>query len=144
MLSRILVITCAVLLIALDFCIPYLSERFDSFTQSFSLIGGSVYLHMNITLYICDALGLCAIAALHILLRNISHEKVFVDSNTLCLRIISWACMLAGAALFLLGLRRASFWLPSFFCVMLGVVMRVLKNVFQEAVEIKTENDLTV
>lgn len=144
MLSRILVIACAVILIALDFCIPYLSEWYDGYSDSFSVIGGPMYLHMTVTLYICDTLGLCAIAALHMLLGNISRGKVFIERNTQCLRAISWACMLAGAAFFLLGFRRATFWLPSFFCFMLGLVMRVLKNVFEEAVEIKAENDFTI
>lgn len=32
----------------------------------------------------------------------------------------------------------------AFFAVMLGLVIRVLKNVFEKAVELKSENDFTI
>jgi hypothetical protein len=34
--------------------------------------------------------------------------------------------------------------LPAFAAIMFGLIMRVLKNVFEEAVEIKSENDFTI
>ena len=61
-----------------------------------------------------------------------------------CLRGISWACMLAGCAFAVLGLWRFLSIMPAFAAVMFGLVMRVLKNVFEEAVEIKSENDFTI
>jgi hypothetical protein len=34
--------------------------------------------------------------------------------------------------------------MPAVVVLMLGLVMRVLKNVFEKAVEIKSENDFTI
>ncbi|MDD7184432.1 MAG: DUF2975 domain-containing protein [Oscillospiraceae bacterium] len=73
-----------------------------------------------------------------------NREKVFIEQNTLCLRRISWACMLAGTAFLVLGLWRFIFLLAGFLAIMFGLIMRVLKNVFEKAVEIKSENDFTV
>lgn len=52
--------------------------------------------------------------------------------------------MLAGCAFFILGLLRFIFMTAAFFAVMLGLVIRVLKNVFEKAVELKSENDFTI
>ena len=52
--------------------------------------------------------------------------------------------MLAGAAFLILGIWRFVFIFPAFMAVMFGLIMRVLKNVFEKAVEIKTENDFTI
>jgi hypothetical protein len=109
------------------------------------LLGGmNIVLPVCAVLYVCEAFALAAMAALHILLRNIARDEVFVVQNTKCLRAISWDCMLAGCVFFVLGLWRILFWLPAFFIVMFGLILRVLKNVFEQAVEIKTENDFTV
>ena len=43
-----------------------------------------------------------------------------------------------------MALWRYLFFLPAFFAVMFGLIMRVLKNVFEQAVEIKSENDFTI
>lgn len=99
---------------------------------------------MCIVIYVCLAFALSALAALHILLSNINSGKVFIPQNTRCLRLISWACMLAGAALVVLGLWRFVFLFAALLAVMVGLVMRVMKNVFEKAVEIKSENDFTI
>lgn len=52
--------------------------------------------------------------------------------------------MLAGTAFLVLGLWRFIFLLAGFLAIMFGLIMRVLKNVFEKAVEIKSENDFTV
>lgn len=108
------------------------------------LLSGSVTVPMCIVIYVCLAFALSALAALHILLSNINSGKVFIPQNTRCLRLISWACMLAGAALVVLGLWRFVFLFAALLAVMVGLVMRVMKNVFEKAVEIKSENDFTI
>lgn len=52
-----------------------------------------------------------------------------------------YAC---GVAFFVLGLWRFVFMLAGFVAVMFGLIMRVLKNVFEKAVDIKSENDFTI
>ncbi|SDA09901.1 Protein of unknown function [Ruminococcus sp. YE71] len=143
-LSRILVTTFSVLIFMLTFFVPFFAQWYDEASQGMGLIGGSIVVPTIITLYICEGFAVWALVSLHILLRNIDRGEIFIVQNTSCLRSISWACMLAGCAFAMMGLWRYLFALPAFAAVMLGLIMRVLKNVFEQAVEIKSENDFTI
>lgn len=81
---------------------------------------------------------------LHRLLRNISEEEVFIQENVRSLRIMSW-CLMAAALVYLVGS------LFDWYLVVLaaaaafvGLILRVVKNVFAQAVELKNENDFTI
>lgn len=144
-LSRILTAAFTALIFMLTFFVPFVADWYRDVSDGLGFLGGaSVYLPTMITLYVCEVLALAAVGALHVLLKNISAEKVFIPQNTACLRIISWACMLAGLSFFVMGLWRVLFWLPAFFAAFFGLIMRVLKNVFEQAVELKSENDFTI
>lgn len=144
-LSRILTTAFTALILMLSFCVPTFARWYDGFSVGYGLLGRfGVFLPVCVGLYVCELFALAAMAALHILLRNISKGEVFTKQNTGCLRAISWACMLAGCIFFIMGLWRVMFWLIAFFAVMFGLIMRVLKNVFEQAVEIKSENDFTI
>ena len=144
MLSRILAAAFTAFLVMLAFFVPYIAEWLEEVSDGLGIIGGRIYLPSMIIMYICDALGMWAIVELHILLHNITLNKIFVSQNTSYLRGISWACMLAGCAFAVMGLWRFLAVLPAFAAIMFGLIMRVLKNVFEEAVEIKSENDFTI
>ena len=78
------------------------------------------------------------------LLFNIKKDKIFIAANTKYLRRISWCCF-AVAFITLVG---GIFYIP-FSCIAIaaafvGLMLRVVKNVMQNAVEIKTENELTI
>lgn len=86
-----------------------------------------------------------ALVRLYALLRNIGKEKVFTAANTAHIRAVSWCCW-AAALILLVG---------SFSCHLVvlvlslaaafaGLVLRVMKNVFAEAVAIKEEHDYTI
>ena len=81
---------------------------------------------------------------LHRLLRNISEEEVFIQENVRSLRIMSW-CLMAAALVYLVGS------LFDWYLVVLaaaaafvGLILRVVKNVFAQAVELKNEKDFTI
>ena len=88
-----------------------------------------------------------AAAALYMmnrLLANIKREEVFTEKNTGYLRGMSWCCLAAGL-IFLIS----SFYYPAFFAlcaaaVFMALILRVIKNVFAQAEEIKKENDYTI
>ncbi len=143
-LSRILVTAFTALLVLIIFSVPFFAVWYDGASEGYGLISGSIVIPTCIILYICDALAFAAVVALHILLRNISVDRIFDTQNTKCLRIISWACIFAGFAFVVLGLWQMMCFIPAFFAIMFGLIMRVLKNVFEQAVEIKCENDFTV
>ncbi len=78
------------------------------------------------------------------LLWNISCGNVFLVCNVAILRRLSWYCIIAGLIFFVSGF----FYLPFFFlsiaAAFIGLILRVVKNVFSEAVALKDENDYTI
>ena len=146
-LSRILTFAAAFVAVFVAFFIPTMSEWYktEMTAEAESIFQrSSMYLPMCITLYVCDALALAALWNLNKLLSNIGKDEVFVEKNTHCLRRISWICMGAGAALIVFGMWSIIFMGCGMWAVMFGLIMRVLKNVFEKAVEIKSENDFTI
>jgi len=96
--------------------------------------------------YLIIAVLCVLLVFLYKLLDNISKKKVFEKQNTNMLRLISWCCFLAAALLFVWG--SLSFveivFVAGFTIGFLGLVLRILKNVFEEAVSMKDENDYTI
>jgi hypothetical protein len=102
----------------------------------------------NLLLFLCYACCVPALAALFFLDRllvSIARGEVFTAKNVRALRVISWCCfgealILAAAAwnfaLLLFALSVAA--------AFIGLILRVVKNVIDAAVLIKTENDLTI
>ncbi|MBO5448699.1 MAG: DUF2975 domain-containing protein [Ruminococcus sp.] len=144
MLSRILVAGLFFLLCVLVICIPFIAKWFDAISVGKGLIKGSVTVPVCIMLYICDIFAFAAVISLNRLLGNINRDSVFTEENTRCLRIISWSCVFAGITFAVFSVWRFEFLFAAFFACFLGLVMRVLKNVFEKAVEIKSENDFTI
>ena len=78
------------------------------------------------------------------LLANISREKVFISQNTGCLRGLSWCCSAAAFIFFASGFYYPSFLALCVAALFMALVLRVVKNVFAQAAEIKRENDYTI
>ena len=81
---------------------------------------------------------------LHLLLRRIGRSEIFCAGNTSLLRRISWYCFAVGVICF-----ASMFYYPPFLFIagsaaFMGLIVRVVKNVFEEADRIKTENDYTI
>lgn len=85
-----------------------------------------------------------ALWCLRLLLRNIGEEAVFVPENVSYLRTLSWCCIAAGGICFVSSLYYTPFLLIAAAAAFLGLILRVVKNVFAKAVEIKMENDYTI
>ena len=85
-----------------------------------------------------------ALCFLYRMLKNISRGDIFSGENVQCLRILSWSCFLAAV----ICLISAAYYLPfGFLAAMtgfMGLILRVVKNVFAEAVALKQENDYTI
>ena len=94
--------------------------------------------------YICLPAALAALYSLIRLLKNILDGEIFIHGNVLHLRLLSWYC----AAVALITLAAGYFYLPFYLVGLAAVfftrILRVIKNVFAAAIEIKTENELTV
>lgn len=78
------------------------------------------------------------------LLRNIGAGAVFIAENTSILRCISWCCIAAGLVYLASALYYMPFLVLSAAAAFVGLLLRVVKNAFAEAVCIKDENDYTI
>ena len=79
------------------------------------------------------------------LLLLVRDHLVFTDKAVSCLRTISWCCFIE-AALCLITARVffPAHYAAAFVAGFLGLVLRVVKNVIEEAVALKAENDFTI
>lgn len=78
------------------------------------------------------------------LLHNIRGNQVFVRSNVVILRRLSWYCMAAAVVCIFGGLVYLGFSMVGAIAAFIGLILRVVKNVFAQAVELKDENDYTI
>lgn len=95
-------------------------------------------------LYLCSVPGYWMLYSLHCLLRNIQTARVFLPVNIKLLRHISWCCFAACG----ICLCCTPIW-PSLFLVataaaFVGLIVRIVKNVFEQALRMKDELDFTV
>ena len=81
---------------------------------------------------------------LYRMIGRIGEEQIFSDENVSCLRLISWMCF-AVAVICLISTAYYIFFLIIAACAaFMGLLIRVIKNVFVRAGEIKEENDYTI
>lgn len=78
------------------------------------------------------------------LLHRIRRGEVFTEQSVAQLRGVSWCCLLAGGLFVLLGIYFPLSFAVAFVALFVGLCLRVVKNVLEEAVVLKSENDLTV
>lgn len=81
---------------------------------------------------------------LFFLLQNIQKGIIFSKDNLEYLRRISWACLFAGIFLLLAGLYQWIFIILSAMVGFFGLLMRVIKNMLNDAIRLKEENDYTI
>lgn len=151
LLTQAIVRICYVLLGAAVIVLPFLIKEYDSYNRINMLSELGKYVMGPF--YAIVPAGYVALICIDKLLINIKREIVFDNKNIKLLRIISWSCFYAaivciisfilisitfnygiGIGLILLA-AGAGF---------MGLVVRVVKNIFEAAIKIKDENDLTI
>ncbi len=104
----------------------------------------SLYISLLVTLYSAVVPCLTLLICLERLLVNIQRDNVFIDHNVTLLRVISWCCFAISLIFAVFGF----YYLLSLFIAIaaafFGLIIRVIKNIFDKAIAIKTENDFTV
>lgn len=79
------------------------------------------------------------------LLLLVRQRQVFTDQAVSCLRTISWCCFIEAGLFVATGVLFFGIDLVlAFVAGFLGLVLRVVKNVIEEAVALKAENDFTI
>ena len=150
--SLVLSKVCVVLLGAADLAVmggcPWILQWLLGYSQSagtrFQSASTQFTVFFYITIYAGGLLALLVLYHLLRLLNNIGRGDVFVDENVVRLRYISWLCGLAAV----LAAVSAFYYVPwaalavaaAFMCV----IVRVIKNVMAEAVEMRQEMNYTI
>lgn len=108
--------------------------------------------------YLELAVAYFAVTLLLLLLRQIRRHAVFVEGNATILRALSYGCFIETFFFTVEGLAVhfcelavlmrdffvAMLFLLAFACLLLGTVLRVVRNALTEGVFLKEENDYTV
>ncbi|OUN29961.1 DUF2975 domain-containing protein [Blautia sp. An81] len=141
LLTRVCVWLSAVALVLLCVSAPWL---FSWFIQKRLILPPQSRDYFLVTTYTVAVPAAVALYMMNRLLANIRKEEVFTEKNTRYLRGMSWCCLAAG----LIFLVSSFYYLPFFaLCaaaVFMALILRVIKNVFAQAEEIKKENDYTI
>lgn len=109
--------------------------------RNHGLQGGTVLLAC---LYLCSVPGYILLHGMHKLLRNLQNGRVFLPVNVALLRRISWCCFAAC----LICLAATPVWyslsIVAVAAGFVGLIVRIVKNVFEQAILMKDELDYTV
>lgn len=144
-LSIFLVRVLFVLIPLLMLCVPVITQWYDTvYGEGAGLLGGKVAVPLSICLYTAAVCGMVCLWELGKLLGSIQKEEVFTQENCKHLRVISWCCLLAALPFAVFGIWRSLSILIALAAAFFGLILRVLKNVFEKAVELKEENDYTI
>jgi len=132
----------ALLLLAIDiFCVPLVWALYHIAPILDRGFGPEPLI---LSVYLCSVPAWVALSCLFRLLQRIRKGIVFCAENIRSMRITAWCCM--AVALLCAG---AAFFHPLLLVVaaaaaLMGLIVRIVKNVFQQALEMKDELDFTV
>lgn len=104
--------------------------------------GGRVL--VMILAYMALAVVMLADGLLFWLLQRVRRGQVFTPTSVSLIRGVSWCCFLLCGVFCGLGFYFQLAFIVAIMAVFLGLCLRVVKNVIEEATHIKSENDLTV
>lgn len=104
--------------------------------------GGRIFVHIMAYVLLL-VVALADVLSIRLLLR-VRKGDVFTGKSVSLIRGISWCCILLCLAFALLGIYFQLALIMAFLALFLGICLRVVKNVIEEATLIKSENDLTV
>ena len=131
----------ALVLLALDVGIYWFARMF------FVVLRGKPWQYAAFTIasvYLCSVPAWLTLLSLWRLLWNLRRGAVFTEENVRLLRRVSWCCAVAAFLTALNGI----YYLPYIFVAVaegfMALIVRIVKNVFQEAAAMRSELDLTI
>lgn len=138
--SQVMVIIVFAALVAAAFLLPSMFR----FYLEIYMRPDWLFVPTMVNLYTALLPAFTADISLFFLLRRIRAGEVFCDENVRSLRIISWCCYAECVVFFAFGFYFLVAFAMAFACAFMGTILRVVKNSFEEAVELKRENDFTI
>lgn len=95
-------------------------------------------------LFGCSLPAYVLLYSMHILLKRVQHGSVFTPENVRLLRTVSLCCFLAALLCLVSGLRFPVLLVITVAAGFVGLIVQIVKNVFQQALCMKDELDFTV
>ncbi|HHU17103.1 MAG: DUF2975 domain-containing protein [Anaerovoracaceae bacterium] len=119
---------------------PYLVRSYVAYAMK----DPEIITPLIMTIIACAIPGLIALFSLDKLLTNIKMKEVFIEKNVRHLRVISWCSFAVSIVSLVSGFYYLPFLIISVAAAFFGLILRVVKNVIEQAVIIKNENDFTI
>ena len=144
--KRSIAITSALIKVAIVLCtaalflMPYAAKLYEQI----SFQRDNVTVPLLITFYVCAAFGFVILFVLNKLIKNIGSEKVFIDENVKLLKILSYCCFAIAVVTLIFARFRILVFVITFAAAFIGLILRVIKNCFTEAIRLREENDFTI
>ena len=139
-LSQLCVVVFALCLAALDGGAHRLSAWFVTYRFGRPQLG----ILLMASIYVGSVFAWICLYQLWRLLGNIRGGEVFVAANVYRMRAVSWCCACAAV----ICLLSSAYYLPFAFIAaaagFMALIVRIVKNAFQQAIAMKDELDLTV
>ncbi len=139
-LSIICVYIFALLLLAADISAPFLLEWSNRLIPSDPSHG----VYALITLYSASVFAWICLYLLWRLLQNLKGGMVFTTENIRLLRGISWCCATVAAVFLVSMLYFLPYFVVAAAALFMMLIVRIVKNIFQQAAEMKSDLDLTI
>lgn len=93
---------------------------------------------------ICSVPAYVILYNLNALLSNLQQGEVFIPENTAVMRAVSWCCFAVAGVCFICGFKVYSLFVITLAAGFMGLIVRIVKNAFQQANAMKDELDFTV
>ena len=138
--TSVLIKVAIVLCTAALFLMPYAAKMYEQI----SFQRDNVTFPLLITFYVCAAFGFVILFVLNKLIKNIGSEKVFIDENVKLLKILSYCCFAIAVVTLIFARFRILVFVITFAAAFIGLILRVIKNCFTEAIRLREENDFTI
>lgn len=135
-LIKVAIVLCAAAL----FLMPYAAKMYEQI----SFQRDNVTVPLLITFYVCAAFGFVILFVLNKLIKNIGSEKVFINENVKLLKILSYCCFAIAVVTLIFARFRILVFVITFAAAFIGLILRVIKNCFTEAIRLREENDFTI
>lgn len=142
-LSALFLAVCTVGLFVLPMLTGVLIKMHDS-VGTYGGISESEKIIILILAYFLLGTFIFADVILFTILHRVKIGKVFTPITVSLIRGVSYCCFIVGLLFAILGIYFILAFPVAFAAILLGLSLRVVKNVMEEATEIKNENELTV
>jgi hypothetical protein len=129
------------LVVVFAFVAPNIVDYYLGYTAA---INSDIASDFLVTVYTCCVPALIALFCLDRLLTNIKRKEVFIEKNVRYLRWISWCCFVVSALILIGAFSTLLLFIVAIAAAFIGLILRVVKNVIEQAMIIKNENDLTI